>query len=143
MSVRDDILAALKTALEGTAEEDYPVAIKTVARTLPNLLTANQGSLPLVYIDEGDPETVVLRDSTHTLFAMDLLFVAVCEKGRDPEATANDMLATLKQFCASSPSIGAKVLRYLSSEGMAIDHEQRIHLRVQARLLYSCENGSY
>ena len=149
MSIRNDILANLETALEGiTVDAGYPITVNSVTRFWQNTNTLNGYREPLVMLLDGSPEEKVAQDASQYRYAFDLKLMGYV-KTSTSETThdeLNKLQAALKQLIDSQPSLGAHCLAllFLGTDGNAFDEDQnQAWVTVNCRIIYWCDAGSF
>jgi hypothetical protein len=113
MSVRNTILANLKTALDDiVGDGSYDLTIQSVTRQIENVGQLGRHLFPLVMIWDRDEEEKVAEDSSHIRYHLPVQLIGVvkAETEDDLLSDANNLVATLKSFVEAGPSLGDNVL---------------------------------
>lgn len=148
MSVRNTIIAALKTSLEALRTNTYEAEVHSVASHYVDYVDKRKSQTPiLMIIDKGNDERLVY-DSTHSLFAFDVELWGYYsnENYATMQAKYNAIVASIKQWVYSNPSLGGAVrdVQFIAGLGVFIDTSTKQALvQVQIRILYYCVNGSF
>lgn len=161
MSIRADILANLKTALETMSVDDgYELTPLYVTPYRLKFVDVSKDVHPWIMIYDGDPESKAAEDADDIVFYMPLeLWGLVCVDTDDElVAELNKMTADLKRFVYSSPGLGDNVraIEFLGTAGhwrslQASDPTQtqttasvsRGYTIIQLRIIYACEKGVF
>uniref|UniRef100_A0A6M3JTC1 Tail protein n=1 Tax=viral metagenome TaxID=1070528 RepID=A0A6M3JTC1_9ZZZZ len=148
MSVRNDIIANLKTSLEALKTDSYAAEVHTVESFHVDYVNKYKSQTPvLMIIDQGNDERLVY-DNTNSLFAFDVqLWGYSSDQNYDTmQKSYNDMVASIKQWIYSNPSLGSYVrdVQFVAGLGVFLDQTHNHALvQVQIRILYYCVNGSF
>jgi hypothetical protein len=150
VSVRGDILENLEGALNAIKENSaYPMSIATVSRFDINKTSVSRETYPVVIIYDGGPEVPVVEDDTHFHYLMSLSFIAAVQSTtlKDLEIDLNNLIATIKQFLASTPALGDNVMRLRCTgiESNIYETKEAIvgSTLITATLRYWCNAGSF
>lgn len=148
MSVRQDILDAIKTTLEATAGTGYDLDIKQVSLFHENVLINEDWKQPLVMVLDGGQEQLLVYDGTNYRYEWKIVlygYVATPVSSTVPE-TLNNMVATLKKYINSGPSLGSNVLAFkfdnIEETRFDADHP-RADVVLNCRCIYWCLAGTF
>jgi len=149
MSVREDILLNLETALNGIKlSPDYESLIKEVSRYDENVLMTENFSNPLVMIvDVGDDEKRV-QDITDYRFRMTVVLRGFVKAGNQIQCQTelNKLVSTIRKFINAGVALGSNVLdfRFMNNEQHRYDQDKGLaDCVINTRISYWCANGSF
>jgi len=153
LSKRADILSALKTALEGIADDSsYELTPANVSPYTEQFADLSPSSFPWIMILDREPEELLAQDADDQAFSLRLELLAIVCTDTDQELTAelNKMSSDLKKFVDGPPSLGDHVrsVQYIGTGPNAWyaggeAGKNLAETSVTMRIIYACERGTY
>ena len=148
MGVRSTILNALKTELQGTVNSSsYSFDLAVVTLFDENMLNLPEHRKPMLQILDSEDDISIHEDSTHTVYETFINLFGVVGAGNadDLHNSLANMTALIKQFLASTPSLGSNVYRikYVKAENRYLEGQRVASTLVSCQILYWCLNGTY
>lgn len=123
MSVREDVIAGLITALNGVkTDSSYPFKISEVSEYDENYLLTGDERVPLLMINDTNKEALVARKDNDYKYALSFDFVGFVHADAKPDLriALNNMNSFIKQFLSetagSTIHASCQAIEYLSSE---------------------------
>lgn len=148
MSIRNTILDNLKTALEAVKDDaTYDINIHRVSLFDENVLMQKAQDLPLVVILDTGKESLIY-DGTNYRYRLEIVLRGVIDADTSSGVTEqlNNMVATLKKFVDSEPSLGSNALKFRIAEvvGNRYDEDKKLaDTIVRCELVYWCVAGTF
>lgn len=148
MGVRQDILDAMKTTLEATSGTGYPLDIAHVSLYDENVANTDNWKSPMAMILDGGTEELVVYDGTNYRYNWRVVLRGYIrtEVRSTVHTELNKMVATLKKYVNSGPSLGSNVLSFDFDgvETTRFDPDQnRADVIMNCRVLYWCVAGTF
>jgi len=151
MSVRQDIVEDLKTALQVLQDsDDYEVRAHKITDWYENYQKIPKSQTPLVMaIDMGNDQRLEY-DSTHSTFSfnVDLWLYVVDASWKQVQDALNGISASVKEWIYSGPDVGTNALsiNYVEeSRWQEKRDEQHSHgcVIMRTKIIYWCTNGTF
>lgn len=152
MSVRNDILSGLKTALEALKDNtDYESPIRHISEFDVPVSQLHDSQVPTIIAIDTGAEELLVRDSTHYRYGMDVTLRGYVRSNTNASLTEdlNNMISTIKQFIDSDPSIDTAVkdFQYLSSQVNRFKTDDtarpQADVIINTRIIYVCPSGGF
>ena len=152
-SVRSEVLAGLKAALESIQGDDtYPIKIQDISEFEESTLTVESNAL-LMIIDTGHEE-LQAKDDTHYRYSVEVDTIGYVQSDtmEGLPVQLNNMVAGIKKFidetAGSAIHASCKAIQYLSGEIIRYDKstgriKPRGGVNIRAQLIYVCEAGTF
>ena len=150
MSIRNTVVDNFQDGLQSAVldDSDYSGTVTRVTRYVENYLTLPKNHTPVLMILDNQSETELVDDGSQTRFELTFQVYAFlyASTQEDADRMLNDIIADVRKYCQSSPSLGDYVLYvdFVNLNGKAYDYDkQAAEASMTARLIYWVNNGTY
>jgi len=149
MSVRNDILTNLETALKAIEDDSsYELNIHDVSLYDENILVQQAHKVPLVMIVDTGKERLLVRDDTHYRYEWEIVLRGFVKADTESEVheKLNKMISTLKQFVDSDSSLGSNVLdfQFIEMQTNRFDPDRMMaDTIIVCHIIYWCIDGTF
>ena len=153
MSKRADIISALKTALEGIADDStYELVPANVSSYTEQFLDETPDNFPWILILDRESEELIAQDDNDAVFGLSLIILGLVCTDTDEELTGelNKMSSDLKKFVDSNPNLGdhVRAIQYIGTGPNAWypggeASKNLAETSVVVRIIYACERGVF